>query len=308
MTLTYRHFQLTVVPLIDETVALFRSFSVVSGTDTSVRVSYVDSNGGTALADLIGTGLTAAGGDLTGGTVASIRFFGSAGTDVGLIEGLGLTAAALDGLGAGPRVAGKWLMGQDWSTNFTHAFQQASDHPAGSTLASGLPFDLRGDDYISLSFNADAFFTGRGDDILYGRNGNDTLDGGRGNDTIKGNENDDVLRGGAGDDDLYSGPGNDRMVGGTGADAFVYEGDFGSFATGLLSTDVITDFTDGIDVIRIEMAQFGVTGMDSVTVRDKGENTLVKIAYSSGGESLVQTIKLLDVDRQLIDAADFVFL
>jgi Ca2+-binding RTX toxin-like protein len=307
MALTYRHNLLTVVPLIDETVSLFATFASVSGGGTAVRVSYTTATGGTLLADLTGSGLAVSGAALTGGTVNSIRFFGTSGSEVGLLEGLGLTAAALTDLGTDRREAGLWLMAQDWTTNFTHAFQQRSDHPAGSTLADGTKFELRGDDFISLGTNGDRFATGRGNDILYGRNGADTLDGGKGNDTVKGNQGDDVLAGGRGDDDLYGGSGKDRLGGGRGADDFVFEVDFGDTGLGLGGTDTIADFEDGIDRIRIEMAAVGVTGMAAVSIEDSGPATLVRIAYSSGGQDLVQKIKLAGVDHLLIDAADFMF-
>lgn len=308
MALTYRHNLLTVVPLINETIALFSSVSVVSTDGATARVSYTDRNGITAMADLAGSGLAASGTDLTGGTVQGIRFLNGSGLEVGLLEGLGLTATAIANLGADAGAAGRRLMAQDWNTFFNHAFQQVSNHPLGSKLADGSRFELRGDDYISLSFGADAFYTGAGQDILYGRNGNDSLDGGRGNDTIKGNHNADVLRGSFGDDDLYGGSGRDRLIGGAGADEFVYEVDFGDTGLGLGGVDVVADFQDGVDRIRIEMAQVGVTGMASVTIMDKGADTLVKIAYSSGGQSLVQTVRLVGVDHLVIDAADFLFL
>ncbi|MFO1038999.1 MAG: hypothetical protein U1E45_19325 [Geminicoccaceae bacterium] len=68
--------------------------------------------------------------------------------------------------------------------------------------------------------------------------------GGAGNDTLWTGLGDDVIFGDAGNDIISGGRGNDVMSGGTGNDTFGFAVGFG--------TDVITDFTQGQDKLRIE--------------------------------------------------------
>ena len=92
-----------------------------------------------------------------------------------------------------------------------------------------------------------------GRNLLAGMKANDTLLGGGGNDTLQGGEGFDVLGGGAGDDVLVGGVGRDTLSGGAGADAFV-------FASALIvsaSNDLLTDFTPGEDLLRLDDDVFG---------------------------------------------------
>jgi Ca2+-binding RTX toxin-like protein len=68
------------------------------------------------------------------------------------------------------------------------------------------------------------------------------LSGGDGNDRLYGGEGNDTLLGGAGNDWLSGGEGNDLLTGGTGGDDFVFNG----------GQDIISDFTNGQDRIRID--------------------------------------------------------
>lgn len=60
----------------------------------------------------------------------------------------------------------------------------------------------------------------------------------------------DVLIGGGGNDTLIGGAGADTVTGGSGADVFLFE----TYAD---RTDVITDFTSGVDVVMINAAAYG---------------------------------------------------
>ena len=76
-----------------------------------------------------------------------------------------------------------------------------------------------------------------GSDALYGFGASDRLYGGTGND---------LLSGGKGGDLLVGGAGRDAMTGGSGGDVFVFNPRDG--------IDRITDFAEGVDVIRITAA------------------------------------------------------
>ncbi len=89
----------------------------------------------------------------------------------------------------------------------------------------------------------------RGDDLIKGLGGRDTLIGGAGNDKLDGGTGKDVIDGGFGNDLLAGGTGNDTLTGGAGADTFAFIGSFGR--------DVITDFQDNLDTLRLDDAIWG---------------------------------------------------
>ena len=101
-----------------------------------------------------------------------------------------------------------------------------------------------------------------GADTIYGYAGNDNLyghgqDGDDPNDsnytdakTLYGGAGNDNLYGGYGDDTLDGGTGTDALTGGNGIDTFVIRAGDGS--TLLLQANVISDFTDGTDLIGLD--------------------------------------------------------
>ncbi|MFQ5495607.1 MAG: calcium-binding protein, partial [Phycisphaerae bacterium] len=114
-----------------------------------------------------------------------------------------------------------------------------TDTLAGIENVSGTEFD-------------DAITGDGGNNVLLGDDGDDTLAGGGGNDTLDGENGNDTLTGGAGDDSL---------TGGSGADAFRYEepGDGTVVLTNGVfsgSSDTISDFTSGEDMIVFDASQF----------------------------------------------------
>jgi len=90
---------------------------------------------------------------------------------------------------------------------------------------------------IDLSKQTEGFeITGDdGGDTITGSSGADTIDGGKGNDTIKG------------------GKGADTLTGGDGADTFILDSPFNA-------VDKLTDFTSGIDMIKIDLTTEGAVG------------------------------------------------
>ncbi len=85
---------------------------------------------------------------------------------------------------------------------------------------------------------------------LEGRGGYDVLSGGGGADTLQGGTASDSLAGGAGDDLLDGEQGSDTLFGGEGADIFR----FGHRQAG--ASDVVTDFTQGEDIVWLSRAAF----------------------------------------------------
>ena len=101
----------------------------------------------------------------------------------------------------------------------------------------------KGNDTVYGGAGEDELFGGTGSDKLYGNAGDDTLSGDYGNDTLDGGAGNDEIYGGDGNDRLIGGTGNDALSGGSGKDTFVYGNGDGK--------DVITDYTEGDDIIEI---------------------------------------------------------
>jgi len=137
-----------------------------------------------------------------------------------------------------------------------------------------------------------------GNDMLYGEDGDDTVNGGWGDDYIEGNQGNDFLVGGEGSDTLLGGWGDDQLngdagydilSGGEGADVFIFK----NFKSG--ETDEITDFEDGIDLIRLT----GCTYDDLTITAFNQTDTCI----SSG----TGTIIVQNVDANLFTETDFLF-
>ncbi|MGK9237410.1 M10 family metallopeptidase C-terminal domain-containing protein, partial [Inquilinus limosus] len=125
-----------------------------------------------------------------------------------------------------------------------------------------------GQDWISGGAGDDRIEGGSGFGILDGDDGADVItgggdidqiSGGAGDDVLRGDGHDDLLYGDAGADRLEGGEGRDRLEGGAGADVltggagkddFVYWETSDSTAS---STDRITDFSQGEDVIDLSL-------------------------------------------------------
>jgi Ca2+-binding RTX toxin-like protein len=143
--------------------------------------------------------------------------------------------------------------------------------------------------FIDQAGGNDIIITGRGRDLLKGGAGNDMLDGAGGNDRLFGQEGNDTLKGGLGVDLLFGGLGNDTLTGAKGKDVLVGgEGDDvmtggrhadtfefnGAVDEGL---DTITDFRNGVDLIRVHNESFNDL---SITSANGGNDT--QITFVSG--------------------------
>lgn len=131
-------------------------------------------------------------------------------------------------------------------------------------------------------------------DEIRGDKGNDTISGGAGDDTLRGEDGTDRLLGGAGRDWLDGGAGNDTLFGGAGADIF-------SFGNGK-GHDVIGDFTDGLDLIRISAPGIARVADLAITADAAGDAV---VTFVSEGRTTVVT--LTDIEVGQLSAADFIF-
>lgn len=148
---------------------------------------------------------------------------------------------------------------------------------------------------------------GTASDIIQGNGGSDTIRGGDNVDFINGNDGNDLLYGDAADDFLYGdagddtiqgrgddylsgGKGNDILRGGAGADKFVFYADEGQ--------DIISDFADGTDKIRI-FVPGQVSSLADVTMTASGVNTVLDFAGTK--------VTVYNIAPSGLDASDFIF-
>lgn len=179
---------------------------------------------------------------------------------------------------------------------------------AGNDTISGRD----GDDMMRGGSGSDLLSGGRGEDSINGGAGNDRIFGGDGNDQLNGGGGVDRISGGNGNDQILGGMGQDTLTGGEGEDVFVFKSAQES-GPGANQSDIITDFTQGEDLIDITgMIDFGVTsfvqefsGSGVAEVRaqslDDG-NSLVLIDVDGDGQA-DSAIRVLGVNT--IDVNDF---
>lgn len=139
---------------------------------------------------------------------------------------------------------------------------------------------------------------------ITGTAGANTLNGSSGADVIKGNAGDDKLYGLAGNDKLYGdggkdtldgGAGNDYLTGGADADVFRFSGKWGS--------DKIADFQDGIDRIDLRGNALNFSALSITQVNADSDGRVDDVVVKAGG----QTLTLLNMQKAMIGAADFLF-
>ena len=123
---------------------------------------------------------------------------------------------------------------------------------------------------------------------------NDSIDALAGHDVVSGGGGEDTIDGGSGNDVLIGGADNDRLDGGDGVDIYVFTGDHGD--------DTITAFANGADLINL--AAYGLSGIDDVTIAQDGPNTVIS-GYGGFGET--NTITLENFQSSDLGAEDFIF-
>jgi serralysin len=137
-------------------------------------------------------------------------------------------------------------------------------------------------------------------DVVAGAAGDDTLLGGTSDDTLTGDDGDDLLRGGVGADSLNGGEGEDRLIGGAGRDVLTGSGGddmfvflaLGDTGNTQVLADVITDFTQGTDIIDLSSidAKTGTAGNEAFKfIKGAFTNAAGQLhAVASGGNTLVE--------------------
>ena len=113
-----------------------------------------------------------------------------------------------------------------------------------------------------------------------------TIEGSAGNDALVGGSLADTIIGGAGDDTIEGGGGGDVMTGGAGRDTF-------TFAAGGTDGDIITDFTQGEDVLDLTL--FGMVDLGSLSIVDDGFGNAM-VFLPSGDDVTLQGIAPTAVD------------
>jgi Ca2+-binding RTX toxin-like protein len=157
--------------------------------------------------------------------------------------------------------------------------------------------------------NANVIQGGGGTDTIYGYAGNDTLYAGSlsfgfggittssdtTNDLLYGGDGNDVLIGSAGTNTFDGGTGADTLTGGAGADTFVLRA--GDSGINISLVDLITDFTDGTDVLLL------ATGMTYSQLKmSAGTGTHANNTYIQyGNEYLVELVGIAPSQLTAID-------
>ena len=146
---------------------------------------------------------------------------------------------------------------------------------------------------VDLGSGNDRFNGGSGADNISGSGGNDIIAGGKGNDRLSGDVGEDTLTGGAGNDRFVLAPTRDSSTSVTSGTSF-----------DRTPTDIITDFTDGQDLIELtgglSFKQLNIVSIGS-SPNVKPDSTLIMLASTK--ESLAI---LTGVRASQITATDFI--
>lgn len=226
-----------------------------------------------------------AGDDSLGGGAGNDFLYGEGGNDV--IGG----GPGHDLIGGG---AGNDVTSGGWGRDVVYG-GAGNDTMAGSFDADEV-YGEAGDDTLGGGAGNDKIWGGAGDDSIGAGDDDDFLWGGTGHDFLAGGNGDDTLLGEQGNDGLNGGSGSDILTGGSGGDEFI----FSSLTLG--EVDVITDFEDGYDLIRIHgIDAAGMQGrLNALTPTDTHDG--VELTY--GGHLIL----LRDVFVDTLGVEDFIFI
>ncbi len=155
-----------------------------------------------------------------------------------------------------------------------------------------------GNDVISGGQDDDLILGNTGEDLLRGDRGSDSIFGQEGNDVAFGGKDSDSIDGGLGDDSISGDLGNDTLIGGEGIDTLTGGNDVDIFQLAVgEGLDIITDFTDGIDLIQLP----DFLSFNDLEIRQTDGSTAITLAIN--GEELAL---LNNVPASLITEVDFI--
>lgn len=233
-----------------------------------------------------------AGPDLLQGGIAADTLHGGAGNDT-------LTGTAGDDILIGESGQDSLSGGAGDDRVFGDTGDDQPIGGSGYDPAAGSPDVETVNEGINGGNCPDLISSGSGDDAARGGNGRDTVDGNDGNDFLDGGYGDDVIRGGAGNDTLNGGPGEDTLSGGGGADQFIFK----ISALSSAERDVITDFTDGIDLILLQ-------GLEKQNAGLPGYIDALNITDMPGGAELRHNGRIIELEGVAasdLTVEDFIF-
>ena len=221
--------------------------------------------------------------------------YGGAGNDLFIISDAGFTL--IDGGGGNDTMS--------WEESTAVNGQELTLTTGGATnfeniYGTSATETIKGDDNDNILRGGPG-----GADTIYGYAGNDNLyghgqDGDDPNDsnytdakTLYGGAGNDVLYGGYGDDTLDGGTGTDALTGGNGIDIFVIRTGDGS--TLLTQANVISDFTDGTDLIGLDNnLAFNELTIEQGTL-DFANHTLVKVTATDEYLLIIENTTASDI-------------
>jgi Ca2+-binding RTX toxin-like protein len=158
------------------------------------------------------------------------------------------------------------------------------------------------DDDVSIGGAGNDFIQDdTGDDRLAGR---DRLYGGAGNDFMRGIGGNDFISGGAGNDAVIGDGGDDCLKGGTGADGFIFERPV-QFSVSRTDNDVILDFTQGQDRIRLLGFAPDAARFEDLDIRTQGGSSVIELSALFETPKGTHTITVLGVTD--LGSGDFLF-
>ncbi|MDD5277906.1 MAG: calcium-binding protein, partial [Methylovulum sp.] len=170
------------------------------------------------------------------------------------------------------------LVSEDVSTATGATIIDGSNSDAATLTILG----SQNDDTITGSDFVDVISGNAGDDTINGGLGDDTINGNDGNDILNGEAGVDTINGGAGNDTITGGAAGDILTGGTGADTFVYASATESNNNTATTSDTITDFETGTDVIAVTIDMSTTNANQTFNVSEfNGSNNTVGDAAST---------------------------
>lgn len=144
----------------------------------------------------------------------------------------------------------------------------------------------------------------RFNDRISGTRHGDRIDGSSGNDTLAGKGGNDVIKGGPGNDHISGGKGADLLNGGPGKDVFKFHaGD--SFFTGLVWTDVVVGFQNGLDKFDLPVPLVGFVHVNDFFAPLQGGQG-AEVSYEDGFHNLIGAFFVPGYSLALASPDDFI--